>query len=106
MINIPVKNKRHRYIGFFVESEKSLDKYFIDNEIKNQCRKLYQKDCKELGLRLIRFDGKKGILKCNHIEKQNTIELLYTIKNINIQPVGTSGTIKALQKKHMGKKIP
>ena len=58
-----------------------------------------------MGLRLIRFDGKKGIIKCNHIEKENTIELLKSIKNVNIKPIGTSGTIKALQKKHMNKKI-
>ena len=106
MINIPIKNIRHRYIGFFIKSDKVLDKNFVYNEIRNQCKKLYQKECKELGLRLIRLDGNKGILKCNHIEKQNTIKLLNSIEKIKIQSIGTSGTIKALQKKHMCKKIP
>ena len=76
----------------------------MDKEIKNNCQKLFQKDCRELGLRLIRFDGEKGIVKCNHREKDNIITLLNSIKNINIKTVGTSGTIKALQRKHLGKK--
>lgn len=60
----------------------------------------------EMGLYLIRFDGDKGILKCNHVEKENTIKLLKSIKKISskkveIETLGTSGTIKSLVKKHM-----
>jgi len=60
-----------------------------------------------MGLYLIRFDGDKGILKCNHVEKENTIKLLKSIKKISskkveIETLGTSGTIKSLVKKHMG----
>ena len=59
-----------------------------------------------MGIRLIRFDGEKGILRCNHIEKENAITLLKSIKEIdseivNFETVGTSGTIKSLMKKHM-----
>ncbi len=59
-----------------------------------------------MGLYLIRFDGDKGILKCNHVEKENTIKLLKSIKKISskkveIETLGTSGTIKSLVKKHM-----
>jgi RNase P/RNase MRP subunit POP5 len=60
-----------------------------------------------MGISLIRFDGEKGIIRCNHIEKDETIKLLKSIKNIslqevNIETLGTSGTIKALTRKHMG----
>ena len=51
---------------------------------------------------LIRYDGKKGIIKCNHIEKENTIKLLTSIKKVKIETVGTSGTIKSLIQKHLG----
>ena len=59
-----------------------------------------------MGFRLIRFDGKKGIAKCNHIEKENTIKLLKSItsissKKVNIETVGSSGTIKGLVKNHL-----
>jgi RNase P/RNase MRP subunit POP5 len=59
-----------------------------------------------MGIYLIRFNGEKGIIKCSHIEKENTIELLKSIKkiasfNVKIDTIGTSGTIKALVKKHM-----
>ena len=64
----------------------------------------------EMGLYLIRFDGNKGIVKCNHFEKDNTIKVLKSIKSISankieIKTLGTSGTIKALIRKHMPNKI-
>jgi len=63
-----------------------------------------------MGIYLIRFDGEKGIVRCNHIEKDNTIKLLRSIKGIgtkkvSIETLGTSGTIKSLIKKHMQNKI-
>ena len=59
-----------------------------------------------MGIYLVRFDGQKGIVKCSHIEKENTIKLLKSIKKISshkvsIETLGTSGTIKALIRKHM-----
>jgi RNase P/RNase MRP subunit POP5 len=59
-----------------------------------------------MGISLIRFDGNKGIIRCNHIEKENTIKLLKSIKTISsykvdVETLGTSGTIKALVRKHM-----
>ena len=78
----------------------------MNQEIRLQCKHLFNKDCKDTGISLIRFDGEKGIVKCNHVEKENTIKLLKSIKKIsshkvNIETLGTSGTIKALIRKHM-----
>lgn len=77
-------------------------------EIRKQCQNLFNKDYKEMGLFLTRFDGEKGIIKCNHVEKEKTIMLLKSIhkvssKTVEIETVGTSGTIKSLLKKHMSK---
>jgi len=71
---------------------------------------LFSINCKEMGIYLMRFDGRKGIVKCNHIDKDNTINLLTSIDNINshkikIKTLGTSGTIKSLIRKHMDKEI-
>ena len=78
----------------------------ISNELELLCQHLFKKNCKDLGIFLIRFDQRKGIVKCNHIEKENTIKLLKSIKkissnNVDIETLGTSGTIKTLIKKHM-----
>ena len=56
---------------------------------------------------LVKFDKDTGIVKCKHTEKEATIEILQKIKTIGtdteveIKTLGTSGTIKSLEKKHM-----
>ena len=74
--------------------------------MKSKCISLYNTNCYSLGIRLIRFDGTTGIVKCKHIEKDNTIRLLSSIENISsdnvtVETFGTSGTIKALIRKYM-----
>jgi RNase P/RNase MRP subunit POP5 len=59
-----------------------------------------------MGIVLIRFNGKEGIIKCNHTQKDNTIMLLNSINDVNLNKInittlGTSGTIKSLIKKQM-----
>lgn len=104
------EGRRRRYIGFRIKLQKdktiNLEKKDIVDEIKKQSILLFDKNCRELGIYLIRFNGEKGIVKCNHTQKDNTIQLLKSINKICLQPVkietlGTSGTIKALVKKHM-----
>ena len=78
-------------------------------EIREKSKIIFNKDYKELGFYLVRFNGTQGILKCNHVEKDNAIHLLRSIKQITskdveINTLGTSGTIKSLIKKHMENK--
>jgi len=103
------EGRRRRYIGFKISS-KTTNKYFekdeIIDEIKIQCRTLFNKECNQLGIYLIRLNEDQGIVRCKHIEKDNTIKLLRSIENISdekveVQTLGTSGTIKSLIKKHM-----
>ncbi len=76
-------------------------------EIKNQCKKMFDKDYKNLGLYLIRYNDKGiGIVRCKHTEKENIIKLLISIKKIgciktDINTIATSGTIKSLINKHI-----
>ena len=105
-----MKKKRHRYVGFKISlpsSESRINKKDVIYTVRDCCKNIFNKDCREMGIRVIRFDGSKGIVKCNHIEKDNTIKLLKSINNISshkvkIETVGTSGTIKSLLRKHMG----
>jgi len=100
---------RRRYIGFVVESLKEkpcIDKSEMIREIRRQCRHIFDKDCREMGVYLVNFDGAKGIVRCNHVEKENTILLLESIDKVSscdvvLKTVGTSGTIKTLVRKHM-----
>jgi len=76
------------------------------HEIREQTLNLFNKNYNDMGIYLVRFDGEQGIVKCNHTEKENTIKLLNSIKqisssNVKIETLGTSGTIKSLIKKHM-----
>lgn len=105
MYDIVKGNRRHRYIGFIVKDlETSNNRSAMLKEIQRQCKNLFNKDYKEMGIQLVRFDGTTGIIKCNHVEKKNTILLLNSIKKIasrevEIRTIATSGTIRSLVKK-------
>jgi len=109
VLNIIKEGGRQRYIGFVIKQfsgNNYIDRSEMVKEIREQCKNVFNRDYNEMNLRLIRFDGTKGIVKCNHVEKENAIKLLKSIKNISskkvkIETVGTSGTIKSLIKKHM-----
>ena len=109
MYYITKKEKRYRYIGFIIKKYNknfNIKKYEIINEIKKKCKTLFNKDMREMDIFLIRFNGKKGIVKCNHLEKDNTIQILNSIKkiythDIKLKTIGTSGTIKTLINKHI-----
>ena len=76
------------------------------NTIRNNSEKICKKNFKEMGLFLVRFNGAQGIVRCKHTEKESTINLLKKTDKIDdekviIETIATSGTIKALIKKHM-----
>ena len=103
------EGRRRRYIGFIVNYSDDgivFDKRDMIDTIRNQSVLFFLKDFREMGLFIIRFDGKQGIIRCKHTSKDDTITLLKSITEINnhkvkIDTVGTSGTIKSLVKKHM-----
>ena len=72
--------------------------------LRQQINQLFSQTTNELGLRIIKFNGNTGIIKCNHREKERTIQLLQSLKKINLKPVTvitfiTSGTIRGLKYK-------
>ena len=103
---------RNRYIYFQIISnseDKKFSKDEIIKKIKSQCISILKTNSYSLGIRLIKFDGTNGIIKCKHIEKDNTIKLLKSIEEISsnkvtVETFGTSGTIKALIRKYMNNK--
>jgi RNase P/RNase MRP subunit POP5 len=103
---------RRRYIGFYIKkSEKiNITKRKLINEIKNKSFDLFKQNLNDSGIYIIKFDGNIGIIRCNQMNKDKTIQILKSItkissNDIEIDTIGTSGTIKGLIKKHMNKVI-
>jgi RNase P/RNase MRP subunit POP5 len=76
--------------------------------IRRKCKEHFEKNPFEINLKMIKFKDNYGIIRCKHTEKENVINLLRSIENINdksikIETIATSGTIKALIRKHMKK---
>ena len=105
------KKKRHRYIGFVVvKPESGIDREKLKAGLRFYCRKLFGDSWKEVGLRLTRFNGKGGIVHCYHIYKDGVITLLNSIdrildQRVDIKTIGTSGTIKSLNRKFFGGRL-
>jgi RNase P/RNase MRP subunit POP5 len=101
------EGSRKRYIGFHITNNSDkVEKKDIVHIVRKNCKNLFDKDVKDLGIYVIKFNGTYGIVRCKHTEKENTIKLLTNIKNVasekvEIKTLGTSGTIKSLMKKHM-----
>jgi ribonuclease P/MRP protein subunit POP5 len=102
------EGNRKRYIGFVLTnySNSNIEKRELVSEIKRQSINLFQKEPKDLGIMLLRFDNERGILRCKHNHKEDAIKLLISINEVSnnkvkIKTIGTSGTIKKLIKKHM-----
>jgi RNase P/RNase MRP subunit POP5 len=99
--------RRHRYIGFHVSYSQegillSLSEFI--KALQHRTQTLFSKNTREMGLWVIQFNGKTGILKCNHREKDRAIQLLHSLNNIQgiaitIKTEMTSGTIRSIQDK-------
>lgn len=108
-VDIIIKDgRRSRYIGFNVSTSDNhtFNKKDIIEVVRKQSMVLFDRNFKEMGLFIVRFNGIKGIIRCRHTEKENTIKLMKNIeiigtRKVKIDTIATSGTIKALIKKHM-----
>ena len=105
MSNIVRGKNRKRYIGFKIIGDKT-NFSELDKTIKEKCKEKLGKEPREIYLKLIKFKNNYGIIRCKHTEKENIIKLLRSIekignKSVKIETIATSGTIKALIRKHM-----
>ena len=99
------KRKRHRYIGFrILGASRSFGKGAVIRAIREKAIETFGDAAKDIALRLVRFNGKEGAVHCFHAYKDDAIRLLRSIdtignEKVRIETVGTSGTIKALNRK-------
>jgi RNase P/RNase MRP subunit POP5 len=88
------------------EKEKTIcTRYEIISALQQQCKNLFGKNCKALGIFLTRYNANRGVIRCFHTETTETIQLLRSIQRINdkkvtVDTIGTSGTIKTLLRKY------
>ena len=105
------RKTRYRYIGFrIILPERNLAWRELSREIERTARNLYPKDVRNMRLKLVRFNGREGMLRCSHLYKNETIQLLYSMdklenESIKIETVGTSGTIRSLNRKFFGGRL-
>ena len=58
------RTNRQRYIGFVVEDKNHrIRKSEIITEIQKECTQLFNRQYQEMGIRIIRFNGKAGIFE-------------------------------------------
>ncbi|OYT29547.1 hypothetical protein B6U98_01930 [Thermoplasmatales archaeon ex4572_165] len=103
-----VRQKRNRYIAFTIFADESLSfqRYELIKTIQTHCYQKYHTSYKTYGFFLTRFKDNKGIFRCDHTEKERAISFLKSIEainthNVSIETLGTSGTMKALIRKHL-----
>jgi RNase P/RNase MRP subunit POP5 len=109
---VGTKNRR-RYIGFMVQPhDKKVRIHRADliKELNHCCQQIFKRESHEFGIRLIRFNGTIGIIRCTHRTKEQTIQLLSSLSTINthkiaVTTLGTSGTIRALIQKHLPEEL-
>ncbi len=91
-----------RYIFFTVSSSEGIPEFnsFL-RELRHMCDVVFHTTIKDMHIRLIRFDGYSGIIRCSYTEKERVIKLLQAItkvdsKKLKVTPKVTSGTIRSL----------
>jgi len=108
MVTVMTRDFRPRYILFTIDSDENvfpIPRQLMISTLRSYCFKLFNRSLKEKNMFLTRFNGEKGIVRCEHTDKQETIHLLTSItliggKSVTVNTIATSGTIKSLVKKH------
>jgi len=102
---VPLRRRagRNRYIVFEIEGE---GPFSLRNLIDAVGEGATEKGAEEMRLRIVLLEGRKGILRCSHLWKEEAIELLRSIetiggKRVKVRTLGTSGTIRKAKRKYM-----
>jgi len=104
---LPTMRPRRRYMAFLVECEGSVGERDLLWEIYSaQASLLGDIGSSKNRLKLIRFDGRYGILRCNHIrirECRSALACVYAVGGFRVSLIvlGISGTIRALTEKYI-----
>ncbi len=104
---LPVLRARRRYMAFELEAEGAVSAKELVSEIHSAQVSLFGDAGAALNrLKLISFNGKRGLLRCNHAHIDDTRAILATIHSVNgirvaLHSKGVSGTIKCATEKYL-----
>ncbi len=106
---LPVLRPRRRYMAFEVDCEEPVFARDLIGEIHSAQVSLFgDMGAAQNRLKLITFDGRLGLLRCNHVHIQETRATLASIYSIcgnraACRVKGVSGTIKSATEKYIPK---
>jgi RNase P/RNase MRP subunit POP5 len=93
------KRGRRRYIAFVLTQGGPITKGGLITLLREASR--------ERGVeepRVIQFDGAKGIMRCSHLRKEETVNILVSLgerkKGIEVKTLSTSGTLRKLREQY------
>ncbi|MFP4546281.1 MAG: hypothetical protein ACLFPN_05460 [Methanomassiliicoccales archaeon] len=94
------KRGRRRYIAFTVSPTVP----------RPRIKALLERAAAEVGVgrpKLIQFDGRKGIVRCNHLDKDGMIEALERAggEELEIATLRTSGTLRKLRQRYFEEEV-
>ncbi|NMB86396.1 MAG: ribonuclease P [Methanothrix sp.] len=104
---LPSLRSRRRYMAFSLEAEGEISTGELMKEVRSAQLSLFgDSGASKNRLKLISFDGRRGLLRCSHAHIQDTRAILATIYSINgvrvsLHSKGVSGTIKAATEKYL-----
>jgi len=92
------RRPRFRYVVFLVKSEARLTEQSVSDAVFQQLP--------NTSLKLILFDGTRGIVRCTNRTKDETIAALNAMNNVGkrevlVRTIGTSGTIRKARLKFL-----
>lgn len=96
---------RARYVAFRVQAKRGLGRPAVIAAIRAAARRLGP-EAEAAKPWLTRFDGSRGILRCEHTGKEAAIAVLRAVRDVDglevhVETVGTSGTIAGCVRKFL-----
>lgn len=93
---VRAKEGRHRYIAFIVSPPVPKSRLLAALEGAREGK----------GLRLVLYDGGRGLVQCGHTAKDEAVAFLSRLEvgTSRLRTVGTSGTIRKARQKYFSRK--
>ncbi len=98
------KRGRRRYIAFSVISSRSVGRQEVLSEMsaRSDLMRLHAPV-------IIQYGGNKGIVRCDHAAKEETLRLLRQLRGepgmeYRVEPLRTSGTLRTLREKYFSER--
>ncbi len=103
----PTLRDKQRYIAFMVCSEEPITAYSFSKELNEVALSLYgTAGVAAFAIKMIRFDGFKGVVRCHYHYVEEVRAILATISKVDkirlyVVVLGVAGTVKSVTEKYL-----